>query len=237
MTSVWPASLETVESVQYGPDGTVEFLDHVAADTANALAAIGVAGDARDVDVVRGEVEKKGLVFVLLDEADSFLRERFGHQLIHPAGRLAAAHPTDAADAVDDRIVVALAGPHFEKFRMFLAGGFVADLMGIAGTNGIARVEADNPVVLDENARHPVAGGREEEGVIEAQFERAWLDFLVEVEVAFAKADVPFTDEAGTVAGLLEDGGCGRLGGVHRQWRLAVEDAGAGRVCARRTGR
>ena len=53
---------------------------------------------------------------------------------------------------------------------------------------------------------------------------------LVEVEIAFAEADVPFADQAGAVAGPFEHRGRGRFGGVHRQRRFAVEDAGAGGV-------
>ena len=113
--------LEAVERVEHGADGAVEFLDDVAADAATALAAIGLAGDARHVDVVRGEIEEERLVLVPLDEADGLLRERVGHQFIDPPRRLAAAHPADAADAVDDGVVVAVARLHLQQFGVFLA--------------------------------------------------------------------------------------------------------------------
>ena len=40
----------------------------------------------------------------------------------------AAAHVADAADAVDDGLVVAVAGLHLEQFRMVVPGRLVADL-------------------------------------------------------------------------------------------------------------
>ena len=82
---------------------------------------------ARHVDVVRREVEEERLGLVLLDEIDGLAGDRVGHVLVHPAGGLAAAHVADAADAVDDGHVVAVAGLHLEQLRMILAGRLVAD--------------------------------------------------------------------------------------------------------------
>ena len=86
-------------------------------------------------------------------------------------------------------------------------GSLVADLDGIVG------IEADDAVVLDVDARHAVARGRDDEAVVEADFERAGLDLAVPIGLAVAEAEVPFADDAGGVAGLLQDrrpAWCGR---------------------------
>ena len=67
----------------------------------------------------------------------------------------------------------------------------------------VVGIEADHAVVLDVDAGHAVAGGGDDEGVVEADLERAGLDLAVPVEVAGAQAEVPFADDAGAVAGLL----------------------------------
>ena len=46
--------------------------------------------------------------------------EDVGHVFVFPQRGLAALHVADAADAVDDRLVVAVAGRHREQFRIAL---------------------------------------------------------------------------------------------------------------------
>ena len=66
-------------------------------------------GTTGDVGVVGGEIEEERPPRVSSMNVYGFLGDGVGHLLVFPAGCLAAAHPTDAADAVDDRIVVAVA--------------------------------------------------------------------------------------------------------------------------------
>ena len=66
------------------------------------------------MDVVHGEVEEERLALVALDELNRFVREVVGHVLVLPARRFAAAHVADAADAIDDRHVVAVARMNFQ---------------------------------------------------------------------------------------------------------------------------
>ena len=85
---------------------------------------------------------------------------------------------------------------------MVLAGRLVADGLLVADPDRVGRVEADDAAVLDVDARHAVAGGGDEEAVVEADVERAGRDVAVPVEVARAQPEVPLADDAGRVAGL-----------------------------------
>ena len=67
--------------------------------------------------------------------------------------------------------------------------------------DGVGGVEVYDAVVVDVDGGDAVGGGGEEEGVVEAGFVGAGLDFGVPVDVAVAEADVPFAYEAGGVAG------------------------------------
>ena len=49
-------------------------------------------------------------------------REHVRHVLVFPQRGPAAGHVADAADAVDDRLIVAVAWMHLEEFGMILAG-------------------------------------------------------------------------------------------------------------------
>src|SRR5205823_6627602 len=110
---------------------------------------------------------------VLLDEADRPLRQLVGHVLVLPARRLAAAHVADAADAVDDRVVVTLARLHLQQVGVLGARGLVADRLTVADLDGVLRVVADDLVILDVDARRAVAGGGDDERVVEADVARA----------------------------------------------------------------
>ena len=115
-------------------------------------------------------------------------------------------HVADAADAVDDRHVVPVAGLHLEQLGVLPAGRIVADRLAVADLDRVARIEADDAVVLDVHARHAVAGGRDEEAVVEADLERAGLDVGRSSRgCPLAEAEVPLADDAGRVAGLLQD--------------------------------
>ena len=80
------------------------------------------------MNVVGGKIKKERAILSALDKLDRFLRERVGHVFVHPARVLAARHPTDAADAVDDGHVMAVRVLELEQLRMFRASRIIADL-------------------------------------------------------------------------------------------------------------
>ena len=111
-----------------------------------------------------------------------------------------------------------------EQFRMLAAGRLVAHLVAVADLDRIGRIETLDLVVPHEDARHAIAGRRKEEGVIEAQFERAGLDHRIVIEVAAAEPQMPFAHLPRRIAGFFQERGDGRLRGVDGKRGLAAED-------------
>ena len=173
--------IQSVERGQNLPDAPVEFHDHVPAHAAAALSDKTRVRHARHVRIVRGEIEKERLAFVPLDEVHGFAGQNVGLVLVFPTGRMAAGHEADAADAVNNSVVVALAETHLEQFRMSLAGRFVADGLAVADMNGIVWIKAEYSVVFDIDTGDAVAGGWLQEGVIKTDFQRPRLDLAIPI--------------------------------------------------------
>src|SRR5688572_13261524 len=108
--------------------------------------------DTRDMDVVRGEEEEEGIGFVLRDVVGGALQEIVGHVFVDPISGFAAGLVTDPGDAVDDGLVVAMAGMVFEEFGIFGAGGIgVVDGLAELNCKRVARSKAEDAMVLDVN--------------------------------------------------------------------------------------
>ena len=111
---------------------------------------------------------------------------------------------------------------------------------------GSRGIQPHHAAILDVDARHAVARGGNDEGVIEAHFERAGLDFAVPVRFAVAQAQVPLSHAPGGVARLLEHGRERRAARLDDQGGVAGQNPGAGfaervfpgheRVARRRAG-
>ena len=173
------------------------------------LAGIARVVDARHMVLVRGVVEEERLVLVACDEAAGLVGEGVAHRLVVPERGLAALHPADAADAVDERHVMAVRPIHLQ-LRAFSIGGQVGVAwvsLLIADFDRVLGVEADDGTVFHEDRRHAVAGGGHDEGVSEADLIGRRVDLLVPVHIARAEAEVPLTHDAGRVTELGEAGG------------------------------
>ena len=98
-------------------------------------------------------------------------------------------HPADAADAVDDRVVVAVAASalELEQLGILAPGRLGADFFAIAHLDRIGGIESDDAMVLHIDARHAVAGRGHDEGVVEADLERPGLDLAVPIRPAFCR--------------------------------------------------
>jgi hypothetical protein len=116
------------------------------------------------------------MVAVLLYEVDGFCGERVGDVFIHPEGRLATLHVADAADAVDDSHVMPVAGLHLQKFGVILAGWFVREDAFVAYSNWVGRVEIDDAMVLNEDARDAIRRSGNDEGMVEPNLQRSGFD-------------------------------------------------------------
>ena len=84
-------------------------------------------------------------------------------------------------------------------------------------------------MVLDIDARHPVAGGRLKKGVIKSDFQRTGFDFAIPVRSAFfAKAEMPLANQPGLVARLFQNGRQRGVLRINDERGVAGKDAGAG---------
>src|SRR5205823_7841609 len=104
-----PDKLQAVECLEYFTGAPVELRNSVPAGSHAGLARKTRMGNARHVDVVRGEIEEERVALVALDELNRLPREVLGHVLVLPTRRFAAGHVADTADGVDNRHVVAVA--------------------------------------------------------------------------------------------------------------------------------
>ena len=79
-------------------------------------------------------------------------------------------------------------------------------------------------MVFDVDAWHAIAGGRDDESVVEADLERAGLDLAVPIDRAVTQSEMPFADDAGRVAGLLQHRGERGTPGRDDQGRVPRQD-------------
>ncbi len=103
----------------------VKLLDGVSPRAMTALAGEPWVWHTGDMNVVRGEIQKKRSLTGSFDELNRLVGQDVGHLFVMPAGRVASRHITDAADAVDDRVRMAVARFDLEKFRMLAADRFL----------------------------------------------------------------------------------------------------------------
>src|SRR5574339_256435 len=97
----------------------------------------------RYMRVVRGEVQKERLVLVRINERDRLRREDVRHVFVFPQRGAATGHVADAADAVDDGLVVPMAGVHLQQFGMIFAGWPISDRFAITHADGITTVSTN----------------------------------------------------------------------------------------------
>ena len=135
--------LEPVERVEDLPDAPVQLLHDVAAHAASALPREPGVRDARDVDVVGGEVEEERPGRVPLDERDGLAGEDVGHVLVRPIART-------FPPAMDPIRLMPLTivwswpwlGFSLEQVGVRRAGRLVADRLAVTDPDRVARIEA-----------------------------------------------------------------------------------------------
>ena len=131
-------------------------------------------------------------------------------------------------DAVDDGVLVAGTAFDLQFHIRIQAGRLATDLRAVADLNRVRGIVADNAVILHENARHAVTGRRDEEGVVEAQLQRARLDVAIEIRLRLvAQPKVPFADHSRLVARGLEHGWDRDRAGFDKSGGVARSDAGS----------
>ena len=106
----------------------------------------------------------------------------------------------------------------------------------VADADGILGIEICNATILDKDAGHAIAGGGDQEGVIETEVEGPGLDFAVPIRMAGSQAEMPFADCRRRVAAALQHGRDGGSARFDDERRVAGEVAGP-LLCARRSCR
>ena len=221
--------LQAVERREDLADGPIELCDGVATRPHGRRAHEARVRQARHVRIVQRKKEEERLRSLLLDEADRFARKDVSHVFVFPQRGLAAGHVADAADAVDDGLVVAVAGMNLEEIGIATAGRRIAKGFAVAHGYRILAIEADHAAVLDVNGGHPVAGRGHDERGIEADVVRARPDLAVPVRSAGgAQAEVPLAHNPGCIAGSLKHAAQRRPTWLDDEGRVAGQHTGAG---------
>ena len=224
---------QAVEGVSDEPHGVVELQDGLAAKSHGAFAAEAFVRVARHVDVVRAEVHEERLVGIFTHESDCICRDGVGDVLVAPERPSAAFHVTDAADAVDDALVVSVVGAGFElgeQLRVAGSGGLAGKVAGVTYGDRCGGVVILDTAVLNENAGHAVGCGGHDVGIVKTDVFGGQVERTVPVLLPAdgAKAEVPLADGGGGVALVSEHVGEGVLVGVDEQVGVAVGYVGLG---------
>ena len=217
-------TVQRVHDLAYCP---VELQDDVAARAEAALAGKAWVSHAGHMHVLCTQVEEEGFVLVLGYEVLGVVGDDVGYVFIVPQGRLATCHPADARNAVDDGIVVSLAGFHLHQFGILFARRPVAHLVVVADGDGVVGVEVDYSSVFHEDAGNAVYCSRNDEFVVKSYILCIGLDERVEVCTALgAETQVPLADDTGGVAFSLEHVGHGDASSIYNQFGVARSNAG-----------
>ncbi len=170
---------------------------------------------------MRGEHQEERFLGLgaLLDVFNGLVRDHIRVFLILPQGALAALHEADAADAVDDGLVVPVAPHEFELVLVVLPVRKTGEVVLVGHFNGVVRVQVADVAVFQNHAGNAVARGGEDEAFIKADFVRAGGDVLVPVNLLslFPQAQVPLAHHVGFIAVGLEHLGQRGLLGVNNQ--------------------
>ena len=189
----------------------------------------------RYVDVVGREHQEPRLALFVVafagrgggEELEGLAGEDVGHVLVHPASSLAAGHPADPRDAVDDRAVVPLGPVLSEGVASLLPARRRIDALAVADLDRVVGIEPDDVAVLEVHARHAVSRGRHQEVVVEAEVGRVRTDLRVPVVAALTETEVPLADDARGVATRPQEVGHGDRLRIDHESRVPRRDSGA----------
>ena len=223
----------TVVTAEYknGVVGNAEAVQSVEDDVAT-YAQTTLAGETRmwhagNMYILRTHIKEERFVFMGCDEVLGLVCNHVGNVFVCPKGGFAAGHPADAGDAVDDGVIVPLAGFHLDEFGVFETGGPVTDLVVVAHSDRVVGVETHYMSVLYKDAGNAVDGSGDDVFIVKADVLGVRFDGVVEVCTAFrAQSEVPLTYCTGCIAFFLEHIGHSDAGGIDDEFGIARSDAG-----------
>ena len=133
------------------------------------------------MNVVRGEVEKERLLLFAFDKGQCLSGEHVRHVLVLPQRRLTSFHETDAANTVNDRLIVPVRPIERERGAIFHARRFAGVGFLVTHGNGIVRPQPDHAVIFHIHARHAVTSGGHNERVIKADLKGTRFDLTIPI--------------------------------------------------------
>lgn len=153
-----------------------------------------------------------------------------GNVLVAPQGTSAALHVADAADAVDDALVVAVAGLELgEQFGIRGTRRFAVKVFAVAYVNGGRGVVVGHMPVLNVDTWRTVGRSRHDVVAVKAQVAQVLVERAVPVLLsgAAAQSQVPFSHGVSPVALRAEQVGQGILPGTDNHAGVAGCNVGA----------
>ena len=105
--------LQPFHGIQDFADAPIELQNHISSGAHPAFTCEPCVRHARDMDVVRGVIQEKLFLPMLLQKLDRLLRDDICHVFIHPTRAFASGHVSDPTDSIDNRLVVPVAEMHF----------------------------------------------------------------------------------------------------------------------------
>ena len=182
----------------------VQLDDGIASEAGAGFAVKTLMRHAWHVNIVRGKVEEKGIGFVLFDPSLRFLHPLVSKVLIAETGGVASGVEANAADAIVDGAVVAVAPVHLELITVADACFVVRAGFFVAYPERVLGVEVEHAVVLHIDLGDTVIGGGQQEGIIKTNLEWARLEVAVPVRFVCSQSKVPLADDRCFVARLLQ---------------------------------
>ena len=176
------------------------------------------------MDVVGTQIHEEGFRLVGFDERQGMGQDAVGNGLVRPQGFASALHVAYARNAVDDALVVAVAGAQLgEQMRMGASGGFAGERLAVAHFDGCRSVVMGHAAVFDVNARHAVGCGRHDVVVVKTQVAGREVQLSVPVLCGglAAQSQMPFADCGGGVSRPVHEVGHGGLFRLDDHARIA----------------
>lgn len=187
-------------------DAPIEFKNGISSRPLAALASKPFVRSARHMNVMGRKEQEEPLVSMGFDPPFGSSNPFVGKIFVAETRPLSSGVETDATDSVVDRSIVTNIPIHFEFGTMADPCRMVWSRFVIANPQGIRRIEMAHSTIFDKHLRDTVVGGRQKQTVVEADIQRPWLEIPVPIRLGVTESKMPFSDDCGRIALLLQQG-------------------------------
>ena len=216
-------AIERMHDFAYSP---IELEDDITTSSQPTLTCKARMRYARHMNVLRTHIKEERLVFVIDNKVLSLIRDNISNIFVYPQSRFTTCHPSDTRNAVDNRIVMSLAGFQFDQFRIFFTCRPVAHFVFIADGNRIVRIKSIHTAVFYKYTRNTIDGSRNDIFIAKPYILCIGFDKAIEISSTFrAKSQMPFTDSCRSISFCLKHVGHGHTSRVDDQLRITRSNA------------